>query len=101
MLKRPCYVRHMGTHNIFRIGTGAGFSSDRLEPAVDLVRHGNLDAIVFECVGERTLAFGHRDRRANPNWVTTRYWNGACGRCCPCATLLAHGSLQTWALPTR
>ena len=66
MLKRPCYVRHMGTHNIFRIGTGAGFSSDRLEPAVDLVRHGNLDAIVFECVGERTLAFGHRDRRANP-----------------------------------
>ena len=66
MLKRPCYVRNMGTHNIFRIGTGAGFSSDRLEPAVDLVRHGNLDAIVFECVGERTLAFGHRDRRANP-----------------------------------
>lgn len=49
----------------FRIGTGAGFSSDRLDPAVDLIKRGNLDAIVFECVGERTLAFGHRDRRAN------------------------------------
>ncbi len=49
-----------------RIGTGAGFSSDRLDPAVDLVERGALDAIVFECIGERTLAFGHRDRRADP-----------------------------------
>ncbi|MEL6965088.1 MAG: acyclic terpene utilization AtuA family protein, partial [Pseudomonadota bacterium] len=48
----------------FRIGTGAGFSADRLDPAVDLVRDGNLDAIVFECIGERTLAFAHRDRMA-------------------------------------
>ncbi len=50
----------------YRIGTGAGFSSDRLDPAIDLVAKGRLDAIVFECVGERTLAFGHRDRRADP-----------------------------------
>ena len=50
----------------FRIGTGAGFSADRLDPAVDLVARGRLDAIVFECIGERTLAFGHRDRMANP-----------------------------------
>lgn len=49
-----------------RIGTGAGFSSDRLDPARDLVEHGALDVIVFECVGERTLAFGHRDRLADP-----------------------------------
>ena len=45
-----------------RIGCGAGFSADRLDPAVDLARRGALDALVFECVGERTLAFGHRDR---------------------------------------
>lgn len=51
----------------YRIGTGAGFSADRLDPAVDLVAKGRLDAIVFECVGERTLAFGHRDRRADPS----------------------------------
>ncbi len=50
----------------FRIGTGAGFSADRLDPALDLVREGRLDVIVFECIGERTLAFGHRDRMANP-----------------------------------
>jgi hypothetical protein len=48
-----------------RLGTGAGFSSDRLDPALDLVKRGELDFIVFECVGERTLAFGHRDRLAD------------------------------------
>ena len=57
----------MNTKTPYRIGTGAGFSSDRLDPAVDLLKHGRLDAIVFECVGERTLAFGHRDRQANPD----------------------------------
>jgi Acyclic terpene utilisation family protein AtuA len=50
----------------FRLGTGAGFSADRLDPAVDLVAKGRLDAIVFECIGEGTLAFGHCDRMANP-----------------------------------
>ncbi len=33
---------------------------------MDLVQDGDLDAIIFECVGERTLAFGHRDRLADP-----------------------------------
>ena len=56
----------MDAKNTLRIGTGAGFSSDRLDPAVDLVERGSLDAIVFECIGERTLAFGHRDAQANP-----------------------------------
>lgn len=50
-----------------RIGCGAGFSADRLDGAVDLARDGRLDALVFECVGERTLAFGHRDRRLDPS----------------------------------
>jgi hypothetical protein len=49
-----------------RIGTGAGFSADRLDPAVDLARRGALDYLVFECLGERTVAFAHRDRLANP-----------------------------------
>ena len=52
---------------MFRIGCGAGFSADRLGPACDLVARGRLDVIIFECVGERTLAFGHRDRLANPS----------------------------------
>jgi hypothetical protein len=52
---------------IFRIGTGAGFSSDRLDPAVDLVKQGELDVLVLECLGERTVAFAHRDRLADPS----------------------------------
>src|SRR5919199_1389857 len=51
---------------MLRIGCGAGFSADRLDPACDLVARGALDYVVFECVGERTLAFGHRDRRLDP-----------------------------------
>ena len=51
----------------FRLGTGAGFSADRLDPAVDLVERGQLDAIVFECLGERTLAFAYRDLAADPD----------------------------------
>jgi hypothetical protein len=57
----------MAAREQFRLGTGAGFSADRLDPAVDLVARGQLDAIVFECIGERTLAFGHRDRMADPD----------------------------------
>ena len=60
-------ARPMTPPRDFRIGCGAGFSSDRLGPAVDLARRGHLDVLVFECVGERTLAFGHRDMRANPS----------------------------------
>jgi hypothetical protein len=49
-----------------RMGSGAGFSSDRLGPAVDLAEKAALDWLVFETIGERTLAFGHRDRQLNP-----------------------------------
>ncbi len=51
----------------YRIGTGAGFSADRLGPALDLAQHGRLDCLVLECLGERTVAFAHRDRRADPS----------------------------------
>ena len=42
-------------HSI-RIGSGAGFAGDRMEPAVELVEHGHLDFLVFECLAERTIA---------------------------------------------
>src|SRR5690554_5253568 len=38
-----------------RIGAGAGYSGDRIEPAVDLARRGALDFLVFECLAERTI----------------------------------------------
>src|SRR5690349_17621004 len=52
---------------MLRLGCGAGFSSDRLEPAIDLAEKGRLDFLVFETIGERTLAFGHRDRKLDPS----------------------------------
>ncbi len=59
--------RGMARHaDVFRIGTGAGFSADRLDPALDLAKRGDLDVMVLECLGERTVAFAHRDRMANP-----------------------------------
>lgn len=49
-----------------RIGSGAGYSGDRIEPAVDLIRDGNLDYIVFECLAERTIALAQLQKMRNP-----------------------------------
>ncbi|MGN0094908.1 MAG: acyclic terpene utilization AtuA family protein [Corynebacterium sp.] len=49
-----------------RIGSGAGFAGDRLDPAVKLAKDGNLDYLVFECLGERTVAAGQLRRLSNP-----------------------------------
>ena len=49
-----------------RIGSGAGFAGDRLEPAVELIEQGNLDVLVFECLAERTIALAQLRRAANP-----------------------------------
>lgn len=48
-----------------RIGSGAGFAGDRIDPAVDLAERGRLDFLGFECLAERTLAYGHLARRAD------------------------------------
>ena len=44
-----------------RIGSGAGYAGDRIEPAVELMEKGNLDYIIFECLAERTVAIGQQD----------------------------------------
>jgi Acyclic terpene utilisation family protein AtuA len=49
-----------------RIGSGAGFSGDRIEPAVELAERGALDYLVFECLAERTIALAQLARRADP-----------------------------------
>jgi len=49
-----------------RIGTGAGYSGDRIEPAVELARDGQLDYLVFECLAERTIALAQQARRQDP-----------------------------------
>ena len=45
-----------------RIGAGAGYSGDRIEPAVELAEQGGLDYLVFECLAERTIALAHLRR---------------------------------------
>ncbi|UXZ94680.1 DUF1446 domain-containing protein [Pseudomonas phytophila] len=49
-----------------RIGSGAGYSGDRVEPAVELAEHGDLDYLVFECLAERTIALAQQARLADP-----------------------------------
>ncbi|WP_345817239.1 acyclic terpene utilization AtuA family protein (plasmid) [Paraburkholderia sp. PREW-6R] len=46
-----------------RLGAGAGYSGDRIEPAVELAEHGALDYLVFECLAERTIAIAQQARR--------------------------------------
>lgn len=50
-----------------RIGAGAGFAGDRIEPAIELARHGRLDYLVFECLAERTIALAQQARLADPS----------------------------------
>jgi Acyclic terpene utilisation family protein AtuA len=50
-----------------RIGSGAGYSGDRIEPAVELAEKGAIDYLVFECLGERTVALAQQARMKNPD----------------------------------
>ncbi|MBW9104385.1 acyclic terpene utilization AtuA family protein [Paraburkholderia phenoliruptrix] len=47
---------------LVRIGAGAGYSGDRIEPAVELAERGALDYLVFECLAERTIAIAQQAR---------------------------------------
>ncbi len=49
-----------------RIGCGAGFSGDRIEPAIILSKEGNLDYLVLECLAERTIALAQKRKMADP-----------------------------------
>src|SRR6476659_253925 len=50
-----------------RIGSGAGYSGDRIEPAVELAERGDIQYLVFECLGERTVALAQQARMKNPD----------------------------------
>jgi len=50
-----------------RIGAGAGYSGDRIEPAVELAEQGDLDYLVFECLAERTIALAQQARISEPS----------------------------------
>jgi len=54
------------SQKIIRIGAGAGYSGDRIAPAVELAEKGQLDYLVFECLAERTIALAQLERSKNP-----------------------------------
>jgi len=49
-----------------RIGAGAGYSGDRIEPAVELAERGELDYLIFECLAERTIALAQQAKLKDP-----------------------------------
>lgn len=49
-----------------RIGSGAGYGGDRIEPAIDLINKGNLDYIIFECLAERTISLAQKAKQKDP-----------------------------------
>lgn len=55
---------------MYRIGSGAGFSGDRVDAPQSVVASiaasGQGGAIIFETLGERTLALGHIARKQHP-----------------------------------
>ncbi|WP_371367752.1 hypothetical protein SRRS_15740 [Sporomusa rhizae] len=50
-----------------RIGSGAGYSGDRIEPAVELAVKGNIQYLCFECLAERTIAIAQQAKLKDPN----------------------------------
>ena len=56
----------MHSHGVMRIGCGAGYSGDRIDPAIELATHGDLDVLVFECLAERTIALAQQAKARDP-----------------------------------
>ena len=50
-----------------RIGSGAGFAGDRVDPALTLIEHGELDYIIFECLAERTIGLARQEMLHDPS----------------------------------
>jgi hypothetical protein len=62
----PSSTRGSASRSV-RLGAGSGFSGDRIDPAEKLARHADLDYLIFECLGERTVAAGNARRLENPD----------------------------------
>ena len=53
--------KNMKHKDFLRIGCGAGFSGDRMDPAIVLAEKGDLDYLVLECLAERTIALAQKE----------------------------------------
>ncbi|MBB1036413.1 DUF1446 domain-containing protein, partial [Dietzia natronolimnaea] len=61
MSRRTDHVNR-GSGRTIRLGAGAGFAGDRIDPAAELARNAELDYLVFEVLGERTIASANAQR---------------------------------------
>jgi hypothetical protein len=55
-----------------RIGAAQAFYGDRLAPAVDMARRGNVAYLCFDCLAELTMAILQKDRQRDPTLGYTR-----------------------------
>lgn len=56
----------MAARTVCRVGAGAGFAGDRIDPAVELAASGEVDTVALECLAERTLLPALKARAADP-----------------------------------
>jgi hypothetical protein len=67
----PAMATHAASREPLNIGCGAGFSGDRWDAAVPVVRtliaQGRPSVLMFETLAERTLALAQLQRRENPD----------------------------------
>jgi hypothetical protein len=57
---------------VLTVAAGAGFAGDRIEPAVALAASGVVDAVALECLAERTMVAGLRERSAGRSGADPR-----------------------------
>jgi len=63
----------MSKKSSIRVGCGAGFSDDRIDPAQEMAERGNVDYLAFECLAERTIARENLTRLKDPEKGYTPY----------------------------
>lgn len=57
-----------------RIGTGSGWWGDRISPAAELAKHGQLDYLCFETMAEATISAAQVRATIQTLRATTRIW---------------------------
>lgn len=50
-----------------RIGAGAGYAGDRIDPAVELAAKGDVRYLCFDCLAERTIAIAQLEKQRDPD----------------------------------
>jgi hypothetical protein len=66
LLSLPVQYTFKAVKDKIRIGCGAGFSGDRLDPSIVLAEKGELDYLVLECLAERTIGLAQKRKMKDP-----------------------------------